>query len=134
MFLLNQTCNFGTSEPDGTISILINDESTIDTNLRESLNIHGFTIISWMEQEARRKYQLSLLANYIKENMMVTEKENKLKLLLRILGLNIGIDPFHEVVYGILIVEDYCLTFDNVLKMIAIFFRVRSNIPVIIIF
>lgn len=67
---------------------------------------------------------------------MPQRKQEKINLFLRILGLDTENNVLHQSILIALLFEDpfanYALTFDNILKMVAIFFRVRSNIPVIL--
>eukprot|EP01084_Bolivina_argentea_P212618 361355_1 len=103
--LLNQSA-------DGTISFLVSDIKSMDQKLKKALNTFGFDLLGWAQQNEKES------------------KEKKLELLLKILGTNkkdLKQKLLKEKPYC-----DYALTFDNILKMVAIFFRIKASIPVIL--
>jgi len=135
MFLLNQTCDFGNfgGAPDGSISALVSDKFSLSVEKRQALENTKFILIPWNEEEERRRHMLSSV-NFMHE--IPQRKQEKINLFLRILGLDCENNPIHQSILISLLFEDpfasYALTFDNILKMVAIFFRVRANIPVIL--
>eukprot|EP01083_Nonionella_stella_P128419 389155_1 len=103
--LLNQSV-------DGSISFLVSDKSKMDQTLLETATLLRFHILDWKQQD------------------QIQSKEEKIALLLTILGTY-----SEELLIQLSTVKpysDYALTFDNMLKMIAIFFRIKANIPVIL--
>eukprot|EP01084_Bolivina_argentea_P246284 412202_1 len=84
----------------------------MDQTLLETATLLRFHILDWKQQD------------------QIQSKEEKIALLLTILGTY-----SEELLIQLSTVKpysDYALTFDNMLKMIAIFFRIKANIPVIL--
>lgn len=133
MFLLNQTCDVGYGGPDGSISALVSDKYLLPQDKRTALENSKFILIPWNEEEERRR-QMLMATNFM--TTLPQRKQEKINLFLRILGLDTEHNVLHQSILIALLFEDpfanYALTFDNILKMVAIFFRVRSNIPVIL--
>merc|ERR1712130_494242 len=90
------------------------DKNKMDNQLLEALKLYNFNTLDWKQQD------------------LVQSKEEKLRLLLIILGTwNEDLLLFNHLL-TVKPYSDYALTFDNMLKMIAIFFRIKANIPVIL--
>eukprot|EP01083_Nonionella_stella_P238378 835382_1 len=103
--LLNQSV-------DGSISFLVSDINKMDATLKNALQFQQFDLLGWKQQSKHES------------------KQQKIQLLLKILGTR-----DEMVLYKLLSAKPYCdyaLTYDNMLKMIAIYFRVKANIPVIL--
>eukprot|EP01083_Nonionella_stella_P073155 197581_1 len=105
--LLNQSA-------DGSISFLVNNVNRMDAQLKQGLEYQKFNILGWDQQQTENN-----------------TKQKKIELLLTILGTRNIYGLFDELL-SMKPYCDYALTFDNMLKMIAIFFRVKANIPVIL--
>ena len=85
--------------------------------------------------EEDRKERLQQLRQQGFANETIQKQKQKLGLLLRICGGFISKDAATQEVQLNALYEqnkDYALTFDNILKIVAIFFRVNSGIPVLI--
>ncbi|ETN97359.1 hypothetical protein RFI_40172, partial [Reticulomyxa filosa] len=142
-FLVNQ---------DGeSISMLISDES-------QKLRFHLF---DWKQDFKKRElilqmshFQIFNDINKKEEPELQTEKEKRLRLLFHILGIpdqgtmkdyeekkeekyiTVILKSLHDQIVDKLCNDEewsnYVLTFDNILKMIAIFMKIQTNTPVIL--
>eukprot|EP01083_Nonionella_stella_P289833 986305_1 len=100
---------------DGSISFLVSDLTAMNAKLKKSAEFQRFKLLGWKQQTVSNEY---------------SDRLDKIRLLTRILG------NMDEMIQLQLLTtkpySDYALTYDNMLKMIAISFRVKANIPVIL--
>ncbi|ETN97576.1 hypothetical protein RFI_39953, partial [Reticulomyxa filosa] len=134
-----------------SISILINDTKNVNQKQLDEFQKLNFDLFNWQQDLKKRELilQESKLQNKNEEPKLQTEKKKQLKLLFRILGIpNQGTmkeceekkvettESLHDQIVNKLCndkeLSNYVLTFDNILKMIAIFMKIQTNIPVIL--
>ncbi|ETN97178.1 hypothetical protein RFI_40353, partial [Reticulomyxa filosa] len=135
-----------------SISVLISDIKNVNQRQLDEFKKLEFYLFEWQQDLRERELILQVLHIFelkIKESESQTEKEKRLRLLLRILGVpDQGTmkeyeekkvettESLHDQIVNKLCNDkewsNYVLTFDNILKMIAVFMKIRTNTPVIL--
>ncbi|ETO11311.1 hypothetical protein RFI_26065, partial [Reticulomyxa filosa] len=132
--------------------MLINDTGSISQQCLQALHALGFMLLSWNEMKSRNKRLQPNGSFFTKQNTSIVnddikEKDKKTELLFRIVGTKETLKTKIKVeLWGMELMSNqmaienmkigefqhYVLTYDNILKMIAIYLRIRSNTPIIL--
>ncbi|ETO01806.1 hypothetical protein RFI_35635, partial [Reticulomyxa filosa] len=133
--------------------MLINDTKLQSRECLQALHDLHFTILSWDKEMKDRNALIETQWKVTKDkkpknNAEIEEKEKRTELLFRVVGTKETLKPKIKVeLWGMEfkmekqeISKDmkvgefrhYVLTYDNILKMIAIYLRIQSNTPVIL--
>ncbi|ETO36339.1 hypothetical protein RFI_00723 [Reticulomyxa filosa] len=153
VFLILKNFNFLS-----TISTLINDTKLASRHFLRIFHDLGFTLLNWNEEMKARndsiptEWKLTKKDNMPKMSAEIEEKHKRTELLFRIVGTKETLKTKIKMeLWGMefmsdekkepeMIIENrkdgefrhYVLTYDNILKMIAIYLRIRSNTPIIL--
>ncbi|ETO35633.1 hypothetical protein RFI_01430, partial [Reticulomyxa filosa] len=110
-----------------TISLLISDTKHLQSEKVEMLRHLRFLLFDWEADQRQREIMLQG-----KEGGNTDEKQRRAALLFQVLGT----PEFQRDIITVHLChgefEHYVLTFDNILKMIAISLKIRSNTPVLL--
>ncbi|ETO18534.1 hypothetical protein RFI_18732, partial [Reticulomyxa filosa] len=173
----SKKCCYLVNQNGENISVLINDIKNVNRRQLDDFQKLKFYLFDWQQDLKNRElvFQVLYIAFYFncsiftfpitkkkkkkitnkiielktEEPTPQTEKEERLRLLLHILGTpNQGImkeyeekkmeaaESLHNQIVNKLCNDkewsNYVLTFDNILKMVAIFMKIRTNTPVIL--
>ncbi|ETO00767.1 hypothetical protein RFI_36673, partial [Reticulomyxa filosa] len=150
----SKECCFLVNQDRESISVLISNKKKVSQKQLDEFQKLGFHLLDWQKDLTERELALQVLnivcfISNMKEPESQTEKEKRLRLLFRILGIqNQRImkdceekkvetaEGLHDQIVNKLCndeeLSNYVLTFDNILKMIAIFMKIQTNTPVIL--
>ncbi|ETO00841.1 hypothetical protein RFI_36600, partial [Reticulomyxa filosa] len=150
----SKECCYLVNQDRESISVLISNKKKVSQKQLDEFQNLGFHLVDWQKDLKERELALQVLniicfISNMKEPDSQTEKEERLRLLFRILGIpNQGImkeceekkvetiENLHDQTVNKLCNNkewsNYVLTFDNILKMIAIFMKIQTSTPVIL--
>ncbi|ETO31657.1 hypothetical protein RFI_05461 [Reticulomyxa filosa] len=138
--------------------MLINDTKSVDKKCLQRLHDLHFTILNWneemksrndaIESEWKKPIKREKKGDEQKQDTEIEEKEKRTELLFRVIGMKetlkakIKVELWGEkfktkeqVISKDMKIGEfrhYVLTYENILKMIAIYLRIQSNTPIIL--
>ncbi|ETN98436.1 hypothetical protein RFI_39063, partial [Reticulomyxa filosa] len=127
LFLCNH--DEGDKNSEATFSLLISDIEII-IELLDFFKQLGFLLFDWNDDLQKREEAVEHMTENIESDQ--NEKRERAELLFRVLGVPLALRESigKELCAGEF--AHYVLTFDNILKMVAIAQQIRSNTPVIL--